>query len=1231
MTINGLKKIRHAKDFDAFDAFILLEDIETKQIVFRNRAYLKEVEKTKDKRPAFDTRFISINSFISQVDGRDVVVEFGTKINPVTSSSYNLTLRSTISEIEGLMREEIHNDFLFALDGIKVHYRIINAIVHHILKFYGSEYAHLFIFKNNYTDKGSLHTYHISQENAQTNKDVYLNSYWANSLGNFFEKGYSLLCEDMHGFMSFDAELRDKFLQRNIDAIIMIPFFAENRLKGLLMVSKPNNSNDTETPDFFLMDYATNAIGTMITRGYLYNDLYFDKMTGFPWSNVIDTLYADYLEKQKDLPIVIMEFDILHFRVLNRSYGTEFGDRLLKKIAEILKRKYPNSLLSRKNSSDTFVVITTGVAENIAIEANNILQEVRSAFSDIMPYIAFGIYQVKDKKENPNLSFFKAMFAHRFAKEHLNQNIRIYDEELDKREQQYQHYTNNFVNSIKKEEFEVYIQPRYNLQTDTYYGGEALIRWKLDNRLVMPGDFIPLFENNGLCRELDLYVVKKVCQTIARWMKESPAKVVPISINISRTDFIDELLFEKILFIINDYKIPTQYIELEITESAYADYEKQIIDFLNKCKATGIHVLMDDFGSGVSSFNSLKNLDIDVLKLDYKFLSKEGNNEKKRKIIQSIVSLARSINLQVVVEGVETKNEAAFFKKMGIRYVQGYLFGKPMPIAEFEKIANRKAEPFVEEQADSRLLVDEILDSKSNANLLFTKSSDFAGIFRCDGKGVYPILLNEWMEYRLSYIEQLKNFYNGDLLDYVDPRIKDKVLDCLTSSRELYVYTDKKDILFRFGVNTYHFRVHSMLLKESNGERYYLISGTYVSKENEHKATIDIKEEIEWYLNDSNQGCLILDKDGYVIKYNAIAQSYFKNIKRGINIKELTGFVVEPKDATRRQYNRLIHSVLQYDIKCVTNKEEQLIIISISNLGLPSKFVSEGFGGGFKFYDRALSALEKLAAFYVEIDLTDDTYLKLILNPDLYEGGSYLSAGSYSKGLFVDTLNNVSIDDRKKYAEKMSLASLIEASKSLSPSDVFYKISGQKQFYEIKMKFYHDSGHYYASYYCIDITQTKLKDFDTLTGCMSRNGGGSFIESYFKQHPLQKMAFIIIDLDKFKSLNDTYGHPLGDKVLAQMHHAFKKLPDAYRYSTRLGGDEFCILLKDRGNHMDKDVIRKEIDDVIKKIGLEVGLGIETHCSCGFALFPEDGNNIDALYSVADKDLYEHKKKKKLKE
>ena len=213
----------------------------------------------------------------------------------------------------------------------------------------------------------------------------------------------------------------------------------------------------------------------------------------------------------------------------------------------------------------------------------------------------------------------------------------------------------------------------------------------------------------------------------------------------------------------------------------------------------------------------------------------------------------------------------------------------------------------------------------------------------------------------------------------------------------------------------------------------------------------------------------------------------------------------------------------------------------------------------------------------------------------------------------------------------MSLASLIEASKSLSPSDVFYKISGQKQFYEIKMKFYHDSGHYYASYYCIDITQTKLKDFDTLTGCMSRNGGGSFIESYFKQHPLQKMAFIIIDLDKFKSLNDTYGHPLGDKVLAQMHHAFKKLPDAYRYSTRLGGDEFCILLKDRGNHMDKDVIRKEIDDVIKKIGLEVGLGIETHCSCGFALFPEDGNNIDALYSVADKDLYEHKKKKKLKE
>ena len=228
------------------------------------------------------------------------------------------------------------------------------------------------------------------------------------------------------------------------------------------------------------------------------------------------------------------------------------------------------------------------------------------------------------------------------------------------------------------------------MQKKTYYGGEALVRWRLAGQIVPPSDFIPLFESNGLCRELDLYVLEKVCQTLARWRKESPENMVPISVNFSRNDFSDNTLFEEILFIINNYQIPTKYIEIEVTESAYVDFESQISLFLNKCRSAGIRVLMDDFGSGVSSFNSLKNLNIDTLKLDYKFLSATGDNEKKRKIIESIVSLARDIHMSVIVEGVEKKNQLEFLGELGVLFVQGYYFSKPLPLEDFERLIEKE-------------------------------------------------------------------------------------------------------------------------------------------------------------------------------------------------------------------------------------------------------------------------------------------------------------------------------------------------------------------------------------------------------------------------------------------------------------------------------------------------------------------------------------------------------------
>ena len=1227
MDILKYRNLHRQEDFDDLDVFVIFEDIETKQIVYKNKKYIDAITALGDKKPNFDNRFITIDSFVGEIDGKPIVIEIGEPITPVTNIQNNLELRTTISEIESDKREEIHNDFLKLQTGKRKHDNILDNIVRRIIKFYESKYAHLFIFGKTRTERGTLYQYELEHEEKDAiGKSIFLPSYWDNSFTNFFEKGFSLLCENIDGFATFDAPLKEEFVRRKIEAIIMIPFFAESELIGLLMLSNPKKYGDR--PDLFLADYASNSIGTLIHRGALYNNLYFDDITGFSWSNAIDVFYNDYISQQKDLPIVIMQFDISHFRSVNRSYGVDKGNKILQSIAEILKRKYPNSLLSRKNGSDTFVVVTTGIAENLALEANNIIFEVRSEYPAIMLVLSFGIYQVKDKNEDLNLSMLKVTFAHRVAKEDNLIKIRIYDEDLDKKEQVLQYYTNNFYPSIEEEKFEVYLQPCYNLQRQNFCSAEALVRWNLDGQLVPPNEFISLFETNGLCRELDLFVLEKVCKTLAKWQKECPEKMVPISVNFSRVDFSDESLFEEIVFIINNYQIPKKYIEIEITESAYVDYESQIITFLEKCHAAGIRILMDDFGSGVSSFNSLKNLNIDVLKLDYKFLSKTGDNKKKRKIIQSIVALARDIGIGVIVEGVETRDEASFFTNLGIEYVQGYFFGRPMPIPEFEKIVNIQAAFPEEVVSDSRLLLNELLDRKSNVHLLFTESSSYMGIFRFDGKQLYPIYLNEIAEKNISMAGQTHNLSKNGLLEFVDEHTKEEAIKCLSAAKNLYQFTSRKKITFKFGLHSYDFNFCSMFIKEDKEYRYFIMQANPIAIPEEPTVYKDYEKEAYWLLSSKSFGCVLLDESNNILEYNDYAKQLYPEIAKGKNRDDLIGVVLDPHTKTHRLYSKNMKVVCDVEYKDVSLNGNYLRIVILTPLGNPNKYITELADTGFKCYDRALSTVDRIAIYYTEVDLSNDTFMQMNFKKiDVLNDDCVLRTGKYSDDYLEHFLKVISKDDRVRVEKKMTFEALNEASKSMSPFKITYKISGQKIFFRINVKFYHDNGHFYACFYTEDITEMKLKDYDILTGCMSRNGGINFINNYFKEHPLEKMAFIVVDLDKFKTLNDTYGHPLGDRVLTKMHSSFKKLPPEFGNSTRLGGDEFCLLLKKRDADFDKEKVREQIDDVIKVIGKEVGLGMETHCSCGFALFPEEGSDVDSLYSVADKDLYIHKARK----
>ncbi len=1234
MDLSKISKITHLPDFDDLEEVIVVEDAETGEIVLRNKAYKKYIGSLEGTLPSFDKRFFTIDTIHVVVDGRLCAVEVAVPVLPVEESFYNHSLRQTISDIENIVRTEVTTDFLTSRNGRNYHDRMLDRIVRRMMKYYESPYAHVFLFGASRYEPGILSQFALDEEEDAEPKisNTVLQAYWANSLDNFFGRGFSLLCENMNGFEPFDPILANRLKERNIKTVVIIPFFAENKLIGLLSLADPKTIGNTT--DLFLADFAVNSIGSMVYRGSLYANMYFDDVTGFPWLSTTDYFYSRFLEENKTLPITIFEFDFLHLRMVARTYGPEKRDEMLGVTAQILRNKYPNALIARRNGSDDLVIITTGVAENIAIEANKISEEVHESFPDIAVTLVFGIYQVKDRSEGLEYSLLKTTFAHKYAKEDPFGRIKIFDENMGEKEAKNLYYTSRFRPALENGEFEVYIQPKFNLERQQYFGGEALVRWKINGKLVPPDEFIPLFESNGVCRELDLYILKKSCETIAEWLKKDASMALPLSVNFSRVDFADPGLFEKALFIIKESGIPTDYIEIEITESAYVDYEAQIISFLKKCHAAGIRVLMDDFGSGVSSFSSLKNLNVDVLKLDYKFLSSGGDNAKKKKIIEGIVSLARTIGVPVIVEGVETKDEASFFHSLGVRYVQGFLFGKPMPVMDFEKITNREATFQITEVSDDRMLFHDILDPGTNANLLFDQLDLLQGVFRFDGKSLYPVAINKYLNESISAISPVSNFLSSDLFSYLTPRVKAIALSCLSTAREPYVFTAKHKIVFSFGTDKYPIYISSMLIKRdaSSGYEYYLLQGSSAVAggsgiTSQESGDVDLED----MLRSAGQGCVVTDEQGYILKFNEFIFSHFPSIEVGKHLTAVFGSEISKAYTLKRIYDVASGSVFEVQGKEGKYRGKPAFALVFTSLGKPNSYIGEMSGKGFKFYDRMVSTISKVALSYVEIDLDEDYFIEVHMNPEhakLY--GAEYQTGSYSKDLYNRFLQTVRSEDVPMIKEKFLFSNLVDAGRAMSPFSITYKLKGRNEFHRIETKFYYDLGHHFVCFFLEDVTESQIRDFDALTGCLGRTAGSRVITNYIANHPLDKMAFVVLDIDRFKELNDTYGHPIGDKILAKVNDAFNKLPEKYIYGTRLGGDEFAILLSERGDGFDPEKVKKEIDEVFVNIGYEAGINRELHVSCGIANIPECGGRFENLYPIADGDLYEEKRCKNLK-
>lgn len=412
----------------------------------------------------------------------------------------------------------------------------------------------------------------------------------------------------------------------------------------------------------------------------------YDELTGIYNKQAFYAKTKEMLLDNPDKNFDLLRINIERFKVLNDLFGESTGDKLLRYIGKFLKEINLPLCVSGRLYADNFVVCYEA-GKGDSRRMINTLQMVADSFAiNNRTILSFGLYRIDDKTLPVSVMCDRANMALWKAKGNFKNPYCEYDEKMRQQVLKEQKIINAMEMAIQNKEFTLYLQPKYNIEKGTIIGAEALVRWiSQENGFISPGDFIPVFENNGFVYEVDKFIWEESCRYLRKWLDEG-REVHPISVNVSRIDLYDPKLVKHLVDLREKYQLPSQYLELEITESAYTEDPEQIITITRQLREAGFVILMDDFGTGYSSLNMLKDIQIDVLKLDMGFLKSSDYSAKGGNILTAILKMAESLKMQTIAEGVETKEQVEFLKSIGCKYVQGFYYSKPLPVGEFEKL-----------------------------------------------------------------------------------------------------------------------------------------------------------------------------------------------------------------------------------------------------------------------------------------------------------------------------------------------------------------------------------------------------------------------------------------------------------------------------------------------------------------------------------------------------------------
>ena len=572
-----------------------------------------------------------------------------------------------------------------------------------------------------------------------------------------------------------DVEQFDKMLNEIAGADTPQVFFAEYRLKAADQSWKWYRIGFVCTiPQDLISITVTNMEKEIAESSHFVQLSEYDELTGL-YNMKGFSKYVELAANQDEAGVsagkyAVICFDVIRFKAINDIFGVAKGNKLLQYIAQVIRETLKSGDFACRSISDHFVIFTHTEGNELGDMIEQMLEKIEGYELPFVINCNVGIYITNGERLSVDAMIDRAILAQSVIKGSYMEKYSYYTEALRNDMLGEQEIIAMVETAIAQEQFVAFYQPQYNHSNGMLIGAEALVRWNHPEKgLISPGVFIPICEKNGFITRLDLYVFEQTCKFIRKCMDKG-IPVVPISSNFSRNDIFQPNYVEKLEEIRKKYEVPAKYLRVEITESTVVGGIKQVNKIIEQLHECGYLVEMDDFGSGYSSLNVLKDISFDIIKLDMMFLREETESNRGGIIVSAVMRMAKWLGMPVIAEGVETVKQADFLRSIGCESIQGYLYSKPLPEDQYEEKLRNST---VGENIQQMRLIDTInacdfWNPKSRETLIFSNFVGGAAIFDYHDGKIEILRVNQKYLQEIGLNQSEKEFIKTDPLSTLD-------------------------------------------------------------------------------------------------------------------------------------------------------------------------------------------------------------------------------------------------------------------------------------------------------------------------------------------------------------------------------------------------------------------------------------------------------------------------------